>query len=385
MNLVVSEAAWPRMDDRPTEMVERKGLGHPDTICDNIAERFSRNLCRFYLEHTGRILHHNVDKALLVGGAAIAEFGYGQIVEPMRLILCGRATATAGGERVPIGALAIEAARGWLRENLPHLPDDGIIIDYMVRPGAEELRQLVEGGAPKANDTSLGVGYAPLSETERLVIEIERKVRAFEPIGQDVKVMALRRGDHITITVAAAFVSALTPDLDTYLATTAAVAKAIEELAPAITSRDITVCVNCADDPETGQYYLTVTGTSAEMGDDGQVGRGNRANGLITPFRAMSLEAVAGKNPVSHVGKIYNAMAQRIADAIVERVPSAEVVCYMLSQIGKPINDPQMVHVEAIGASEAEVRAAAEEVVPGVLDNWKEIQDCFVRGDCPVA
>ena len=385
MNLVITEVPWPRMDERPTEMVERKGLEHPDTICDNVAECFSRSLCKFYLEHAGRILHHNVDKALLVGGAAVAEFGYGRIVEPMRLILSGRATPTAGGERVPLGTLAVEAAREWLRENLPHLPDDGVIVDYLVRPGADELRQLVEGGAPKANDTSLGVGYAPLSETERLVIEVEKKVRSFAPVGQDVKVMALRRDDHITLTVAAAFVSALTPDLETYLGTTAEIAKSIEELAPTITDRDITVCVNCADDPETGQYYLTVTGTSAEMGDDGQVGRGNRANGLITPFRAMSLEAVAGKNPVSHVGKIYNAMAQRIADRIVERVPGVEVVCYMLSQIGQPINEPQMVHVEAIGAGEAEVRAAAEEIVPAVLEDWKDIQDCFVRGDCPVA
>ncbi|MBC7287121.1 MAG: methionine adenosyltransferase [Armatimonadetes bacterium] len=384
MNIVVSQAPWPRMDDRPTEMVERKGLGHPDTICDNIAERFSRNLCRFYLENAGHILHHNVDKALLVGGAAVAEFGYGEIIEPMRLILCGRATPTAGGRKVPLGSLAIQAAREWLRENLPYLPDDGIIIDYMVRPGSDELRQLVEGGAPLANDTSLGVGYAPLSETERLVLAIEKKVRSFQPIGQDVKVMALRKGNHITVTVAAAFISELTPDLDTYLATTAAIGRAIRELAATITSRDVTVCVNCADNAEKGQYYLTVTGTSAEMGDDGQVGRGNRANGLITPFRSMSLEAVAGKNPVSHVGKIYNAMAQRIADLVADRIPGSEVVCYMLSQIGKPITEPQVVHLEGNGASEAELKEAADEIVPDVLNGWREIQESFVRGDCPV-
>ena len=67
--------------------------------------------------------------------------------------------------------------------------------------------------------------------------------------------------------------------------------------------------VNALDDPKASDesgIYLTVTGLSAEQGDDGEVGRGNRVNGLITPSRAMSLEAAAGKNAVAHVGKLYN-------------------------------------------------------------------------------
>ncbi len=52
------------------EVVERKGAGHPDTICDALAETLSRNLCREYQSRFGYILHHNVDKALLCGGRA---------------------------------------------------------------------------------------------------------------------------------------------------------------------------------------------------------------------------------------------------------------------------------------------------------------------------
>jgi S-adenosylmethionine synthetase len=45
------------------EIVERKGLGHPDTICDLVMERISQALSQAYLQHFGKILHHNCDKA----------------------------------------------------------------------------------------------------------------------------------------------------------------------------------------------------------------------------------------------------------------------------------------------------------------------------------
>ena len=85
-------------------------------------------------------------------------------------------------------------------------------------------------------------------------------------------------------------------------------------------STDISVVVNAADDPAAGSLYLTVTGTSAEAGDDGEAGRGNRINGLIVPFRPMTMESVAGKNPVTHVGKLYNIVASLIAQRLVDDV-----------------------------------------------------------------
>ena len=109
----------------------------------------------------------------------------------------------------------------------------------------------------------------------------------------------------------------------------------------------MSVEVNTADGNTPDSIYLTVTGTSAEAGDDGQVGRGNRVNGLITPYRPMSIEAAAGKNPVTHVGKLYNVLAQRIAASIVgEIVGVEEVYCGLLSQIGRPINEPQLIDVK---------------------------------------
>jgi S-adenosylmethionine synthetase len=390
MELRTTQAHFEPVEDRPIEIVERKGIGHPDTICDSIAEELSRRLSCYYLEHFGRILHHNVDKALLVGGRTDAYFGGGQVLEPMRLILSGRATNQANGRHIPVGTLAIGAARDWLRQNMPDLPAEAIIVDYLIKPGSVDLINVVEaeGDAPLANDTSLGVAHWPLSETERLVLEAEAAVREVGPVGQDIKIMALRHDHHVNLTIAAAFVAGRTPDLETYEAARGEIAERVATRARDITGHRIIPCVNCADKPEDDSFYLTVTGTSAENGDDGEVGRGNRINGLITPFRPMSMEAVAGKNPVSHIGKLYNKMAETIAQRIVEAVPGAEIACYMLSQIGRPITDPLIVHIEVTGRGEGLVGAvneAAAPIVAEVLGGWRELQQAFVAGACRVA
>jgi S-adenosylmethionine synthetase len=125
--------------------------------------------------------------------------------------------------------------------------------------------------------------------------------------------------------------------------TRAIVRRAASEAAGA----EVQVAVNAADGEAQDNIYLTVTGLSGEAGDDGQVGRGNRVNGLITPYRPMSLEAAAGKNPVSHVGKLYNVLANRIVRAVVAEMDLVEEAdCYLLSQIGRPIDDPQLLDIK---------------------------------------
>jgi S-adenosylmethionine synthetase len=79
--------------DDTVEVVERKGLGHPDTICDALAEALSLSLCREYQQRFGAILHHNVDKALLCGGSAVPSFGGGTVTRPIDIYLAGRASA----------------------------------------------------------------------------------------------------------------------------------------------------------------------------------------------------------------------------------------------------------------------------------------------------
>jgi S-adenosylmethionine synthetase len=386
-------------EELPVELVERKGLGHPDYIADAVAEAASVALSKYYIETFGTILHHNVDKVLVVGGQSKPVFGGGEVVHPIYIIVAGRATefVNVGGplERVPIGTIVLSAVKDWIRKNFRFLdPERHVVVDYMIRSGSVDLVKTFEAGiksVPLANDTSFGVGFAPLTPLERLVLEVERELNSprvksrLPEVGEDIKVMGLRTGKRIKLTVAAATISHLVPDANHYLAVKEEVKEVILDLASKIVpDSDVEVYVNTADNPELGVFYLTVTGTSAEHGDDGATGRGNRACGLITPMRRMSLEATAGKNPVSHVGKLYNVLAYRMAERIVKEVPKVrETYVELLSQIGKPIDSPQIASVSLILENPelyGSLRSDVESIVAEELRNITSLTSQIVEG-----
>jgi len=377
MDVVVRPLASGDLEGE-VEVVEHKGIGHPDTMCDALAESFAVALARFYLERFGSVLHFNVDKALLSGGASRPAFGGGEIVAPIQVFLAGRATREVRGVRVPVEDIALETSKAWVRGHMHALdPDRHVAWNCIVRGGSTDLVDLFHARGPAsgapwlANDTSAGAGYAPLSSLERVVLASAERLRDLArerpEVGEDVKVMGVRRGDRMHLTVACAFIGGYLANLDDYAARSKEVAREVRTAAERAFGHEVTVDVNTADDLPAGRAYLTVTGTSAEAGDDGQVGRGNRVNGLITPYRPMSLEAAAGKNPVSHVGKLYNVAAHRIAAAAVERVADvAEAHCFMLSRIGRRIDDPVLVDMRIRmrdGASLGAVRERVAEVV----------------------
>ncbi|MGH6954015.1 MAG: methionine adenosyltransferase [Alphaproteobacteria bacterium] len=358
MTILVGAIPEPAVEALEVEMVERKGLGHPDSICDSLAEQLSIALSRFYRDRFGLILHHNVDKVLLLGGEARATFGGGEVLKPIEVFLAGRATREFRGTRVPVEDLAVECWRRWLGETFRALdPVRHVVPHVMVRPGSADLVELylrqARAGAWLANDTSCGVGHAPLSRLERAVLAVERRLNSPETkrlkpaVGEDIKVMGVRQGERVHLTVACAFIARHAASMSDYLEHKAAVAEIARKEAEAALGRDSTIEVNTADDPRAGSAYLTVTGTSAEAGDDGEAGRGNRSNGLITPYRPMTMESVAGKNPVTHVGKLYNLTAGLIAAAVVDELDGvAEAQCHLVSQIGRPIADPLVADVK---------------------------------------
>ncbi|HSQ03371.1 MAG TPA: methionine adenosyltransferase, partial [Burkholderiales bacterium] len=328
MHIALTVLQTPSLAAGPLEIVERKGLGHPDTICDALAENLSCALSEYYLSRFGVILHHNVDKALLWGGAARQALGGGEVLAPMEIYIAGRATTQFKGVAVPVDALAIEASRRWFRAHFHALDSENHVrIHPLIRPSSTDLQNLFArpGGShgPLANDTSIGVGYAPLDDLERVVYAIEQRLNAPETrklhpaIGEDVKVMGVRDGAAMQVTLACAQVGRYLANLDEYLASKAQVHALALAAAREVTAMPVEIAVNTADGATPDSIYVTVTGTSAEAGDDGQVGRGNRVNGLITPYRPMSLEAVAGKNAVSHVGKLYNVAANLLAQSLV--------------------------------------------------------------------
>ena len=389
MIIVRSPASDPAARD--VEIVERKGLGHPDTICDALAEEISSSLCQHYVQRFGRILHHNVDKILLVGGAAHPAFGGGEIVQPIEIYLAGRATSIYGNDSIPVDDIALDACRRWLRQNIPNLDvDRGVRIASRIRPGSADLTALFERDATVvlANDTSIGCGFAPLTDLERVVLDVERTVNGpgarngCPAIGQDIKVMGIRHGAEISLTIACAFVDRYTADLDAYMAHKARVQRLAQDAAVSVARLPVDVVVNRADDLERGSVYLTVTGTSAEAGDDGEVGRGNRTSGLITPYRVMSTEAAAGKNPLTHVGKLYNVMASRIAATIVESVTGVTAAdCVLVSQIGHPVADPAIVDVAISSPSISnQLQATVADIVKQQTSHVADLTTALLSG-----
>ncbi|NHJ13388.1 MAG: methionine adenosyltransferase [Candidatus Thorarchaeota archaeon] len=379
--------------DRQVEIVERKGKGHPDTLCDKAAEELSVRLSEFYIETFGRVQHHNVDKVLLVGGQSNARFGGGDVIEPIYLLLSGRAVDVVDKDyerQVPVGKFAVEHTREWLSGDLPNLDvNSDIIIDYKIRAGSTDLVGNFDEGSdiPRANDTSFGVGYSPLSPTEKLVLEAEQLLnhgytkKKWPQIGEDIKIMGTRIGSKIHLQVAAAIISTKTKDAEEYSNVMEGIQKMLLDTAAKITDMEVEVSVNTADVPSEGLYYLTVTGTSAEHGDDGQVGRGNRANGLITPYRPMTLEAAGGKNPVSHVGKTYNVAAREITEKVVKEHPDlTQVYCYIVSQIGAPITEPQALNVELFGECDLDqVKASVVSISEEVIAKLPRVWEGFVK------
>ena len=372
-NIRVSRLDRRAVEDQTVEIVERKGIGHPDSICDGLAEAVSRALSQLYLDRVGKVLHYNTDETQLVAGRAAPAFGGGEVIEPIYVLIVGRATKEYDGQQLPVDSRALAAAREYLTESLPALEyGTDIVVDVRLGEGSGDLQDVFGEEAqevPMANDTSFGVGHAPLTETEAIVYGTEHELNtsyaADHPeLGPDVKVMGKREGDDIDITVAAAMVDAHIPDLDAYDDAVSRVHAFVTDLAESRTDRAVTVDVNTADDYAEGSIYLTVTGTSAEQGDDGSVGRGNRANGLITPNRPMSMEATSGKNPVNHIGKIYNVLSTHIAETVTKEVDGIrDLQIRLLSQIGRPIDEPHVADAQIVTEPGVDLAAIEDEVV----------------------
>jgi S-adenosylmethionine synthetase len=233
-----------------------------------------------------------------------------------------------------------------------------------------------------ANDTSAAVGYAPMTKTEKTVLETERYVnseqfkRRFPESGEDVKVMGFRDHSDVKLTVAMAFVDRYVSSEENYFEKKEKMIEEIHKHVAVKTDFDLVdVQLNTLDmrGRGLGGLYLTVLGTSADSGDSGQVGRGNRVNGLTSLNRPFCSEAAAGKNPVSHVGKIYNFLTFRIAQHVYEEVEELEeVYIWLLSKIGSPIDHPAIAAAQVIMKGNnnlVKVKHEINEVLDNELEN----------------
>jgi S-adenosylmethionine synthetase len=378
MDLHVFTAGHIPVARQPVEYVERKGLGHPDSICDSVMEAAAEALRTEYLARFGRVLHHNLDKALLVAGQSEPRFAGGSVVRPMQFIAGDRATSRLGEVTVPVDEIVEAAVLNWLGHHLRYVdPQRHVAFRSEIQPGSAELTAIFARGKPVANDTSAAVGFAPLSETEQLTMQTEQYINSpefqtrFPVAGEDVKVMAVRSHRRLQLTIAVAmvdrYVSSAADYFDQKQAIRRDVTAHVQSLLQSID--DVTLDLNTLDDPSLGNsgMYLTVTGTSAEAGDGGEVGRGNAVNGLISLNRPKSNEAAAGKNTTCHVGNIYNHLSYRIAGQIVGALPAVqEAYVWLCSQIGRPIDQPWSAAVSCVlapGVGPGDVEPAIRSIV----------------------
>jgi S-adenosylmethionine synthetase len=410
---IITACGLPAVDEAPTELVERKGAGHPDTLADGAAEAVSRAYSRYCTDNFGAVLHHNTDKTALLGGASDVAFGHGRVTAPITALVNGRLTPALGNHVIPVADIIDTAVREFLAAALPlldatadlvvrprvsHASSPGAVLGQTDRQQAgrrfwfapRTLDDLAERHRMFANDTSAGIGYAPLGTAERLAAGIESHltspaVTAAHPYyGTDVKVMVVRNGRSVHVTACVPQIAARTPDLDAYVSHRAQARQIIAGLAADLAPGcSIDVAVNTRDDDERRELYLTAIGSSIESGDEGVVGRGNRANGLISMLRPMSMEGVSGKNPVYHVGKLYNLAAQRAAEELHQLTGRAFTVA-LVSQSGRDLDDPWQVIAHASGPASVD-RALVKRVVAGVMGDLDNIRAGLLAGKVATA
>jgi len=399
-NIIVEDLKQTPLKKQRIEIVERKGLGHPDYICDAVMDQISVRLSKIYLEKAGAILHHNVDKSLLVAGKTEPRFGGGIVKQPMLFVFGDRATSKINGEEINVSEIAVNVAKEWFRKNMRFVdPEKHVKYQVELKSGSVGLVDIFKrkGKVLGANDTSAAVGYAPMTTTEKVVRKTEQFLNStefkqrFQESGEDIKVMGYRNNSHLHLTVSMAFVDRYISSEEDYFDKKAKILEETKKFVNANTDFDgVDVQLNTLDvrGRGLGGMYLTVLGTSAESGDSGEVGRGNRVNGLISLNRPFCSEAAAGKNPVSHVGKIYNVLTYKIAQDVYEQVPEVEeVYIWLLSKIGTPIDHPTIAAAQVImkGNNHIEtVRREIKEVLDYELENIDKFCMKLVEGKIPI-
>lgn len=382
------------INELPIEMVERKGLGHPDTLSDGIAEEMSRQYSRYCMRNFGFIPHHNFDKVQIIAGLAHPRFGGGEILAPITVNVGGRGIATIGSESIPINEIVIESAFGYMKRTIRNFDERYLRTTPFVGQGSADLISIFERSKDirLANDTSFGVAHYPLSILENLVLSTEKFVNptlltVMKELGEDVKVMGVRIKNNFSLTIGVPVIDRYVSDIREYQNIIRDFQDEIRDFAQGLIDGELTVETNAGDDIKNEKVYLSVIGTSAENGDDGMCGRGNRANGLITPYRPMSLEGVAGKNPISHIGKLYNVLAMNASKEIVEKAGAQEATVHILSKIGTPINQPLVSEISLIfpkHASTSErksIEKNAENILEENLSRINEITNMILKGD----
>ncbi|WP_217489822.1 methionine adenosyltransferase [Streptomyces malaysiensis] len=372
------------------ELVERKGVGHPDTMCDAIAERASRYYAQYCVEHFGRVAHHWFDKVMLFGGEATIDFGEGELTKPYTVLYAGKGAYRYADQPIPLEDILFKAAADTLAEVTTgfdperHLTVQCEVVDHQgsgrghSRYRPQVIDDLIEIGDDNlvSNDCNLLHGYFPLSTLEAMVQDTEQLINgptfkaAHPDTGWDVKVFGSRRADEYRLIVNMPFLAQHIDSMETYLRRKVECQQHVAEFLRQTFGLEPDLLFNPTD--RNKRPYLTALGSVADTGDVGVVGRGNRLNGLITPMRSMSIEAPAGKNPLDHTGKLYGVLAHQLAREVSEAI-ALPVDTHIFTSKEARLDQPDEIVVEVHGELSDDQRSMADGIITKRLANMGDV------------
>ena len=343
------------------DIVERKGMGHPDTLADMIAEDFSNHYSQYCLKNFGGILNHWADKVVLSGGTAELDYGFSKILKPISVYLFGKAVTSFGDKDIPIDKIFTNSCgRVFTRIfNKEILNTITYHVDINNVVGKEHKQQFYAPSSKKdiltvesfkSNDTIICSGYAPYSASECLAIDIENYINSvkfkkrFNFTGFDVKVMIVRIDNFFDITICVPFIANRTSSFNFYNSKKEDILKEIKKFILNIKyfnkQFDFSLSLNTKDFAD--HAYLVAFGSALDKGDFGAVGRGNKYSGVISLNRKTNIEAVAGKNPQNHSGKLFTIFAHHLAWKIYN-VFHRETSIDITAKNGEDLNNPSHV------------------------------------------
>lgn len=399
------------IDQQPFEVVETKGKGHPDNICDTLAEKISANYSKYCLEHYGVILRHMVDKLSILGGGSKVKFGGGEMKQPIKILLNGRFTDRYKNKKIDYMHIITKTIKDYFKELFPLLDIEKylIIIDnthHNEGPGVvytennitknerikffevtDEEDAQRHNNHNRCNDTSTTVSYYPMSKLEQAILNIEQlfnssQYKKINPwVGSDIKVMGIRKNDTVEITSCIPMISKYIKNLEDYKNKLTNLKKDIElEIRKKFPKHNIKIYLNTRDNYENNDLYMTLIGSAIESGDEGAVGRGNRSRGVIPFSRNFSMEAACGKNPVYHTGKLFTAIGDQISQQIYEKY-HVENVVYCTSKMGDKIAEPWSISIELNKKISEDSITEINKMVNELLQNHNNITNKIIMGN----
>ncbi len=328
-------------EKRKIEIVERKGLGHPDTIADKLAGELSRVYSKYCMDNYGVILHHNIDKLYVGAGLFLLEDGKIKRHHKIRVDLNGRVSNSMNGKMIDLERIFVPVIQDYMGSILPRLnPKEDLEIninctqrskrEYWYQP--RDKNDVPDSSKLFAADTALCVSYGKRTYCEELAYKLEQffwktnkdgyPTPKYDDIGQDIKVMVSRIGKDVVASISLPVFKDKYNSKDEY---DKIVIKYENKLNEYLTTIDnplkynVKVEVDRMPD-DTYQEYVLVLGSCIECGEEGLVGRGNDSQGLISSVREHTMEAPSGKNLRYHTGRVVSYMANNATKRIAEEL-----------------------------------------------------------------